>query len=118
MEGVQIRGRRLEGRVEPLHPPQPFDENTFGFPNRAFTGAELLGYVDYCGARARGTLDDRFEEKGARPLPDAHRYRGMRYGVLVGSIPLHVIEHASQIRQFLTTSGVKVQPMAGDGGFA
>ncbi len=41
----------------------------------------------------------------------------MLYGVIVGRMPLHVIEHASQIRQFLTASGVKVQPMPGDRGY-
>jgi hypothetical protein len=30
--------------------------------------------------------------------------------VIVGSIPLHVVEHASQIRQFLTAAGVTPQP--------
>lgn len=38
----------------------------------------------------------------------------MAYGVIVGSIPGHVIEHAAQIRQFLTTAGVKVRPLPGD----
>jgi hypothetical protein len=108
----------LAAEFEPWKPPQPFDENTYAFPNRVFTRAELLGYVDYCGTRARRTLDDLFEEKAARPLPDAHRYHGILYGVMVGSIPLHVIEHASQIRQFLSTAGVRVQPMPGDRGYA
>ena len=108
----------LSAEFEPWKPPQPFDENTYAFPNRVFTRAELLGYVDYCGTRARRTLDDVFEEKAAWPLPDAHRYHGVLYGVMVGSIPLHVIEHASQIRQFLTAAGVKVQPMPGDRGYA
>jgi hypothetical protein len=107
----------LAGEFEPWEPPQPFDENTYAFPSRVFTRAELLGYADYCGTRAHRTLGDDFEEKAARPLPIAHRYHGRLYGVLVGSIPLHVTEHASQIRQFLTTSGVKVQPMPGDRGY-
>jgi hypothetical protein len=42
----------------------------------------------------------------------------MLFGVIVGSLPLHVVEHACQIRQFLTTAGVKVQPMPGDRGHA
>jgi hypothetical protein len=41
----------------------------------------------------------------------------MLYGVIVGRMPLHVLEHASQIRQFLTAAGVKVQPMPGDRGY-
>ena len=108
----------LVAEFEPWSPPHPFDENTYAFPNRIFTRAELVSYVDYCGARAYRTLDDHFEEKAALSLPDAHRDHGMVYGVLVGSIPLHVIEHASQIRQFLTSEGVKVQPMPGDRGYA
>jgi hypothetical protein len=108
----------LTSEFETWSPTQPFDENTFAFPNRAFTRAELLGYVDYCRARARQTLEDHFEERAAWILPDVHRGHGTLYGVMVGSIPLHVIEHASQIRQFLTTAGVKVQPMPGDRGYA
>jgi hypothetical protein len=107
----------LAGEFEPWQPPQPFDENTYSFPNRVFTRAELLGYVDYCRARARRTLDDDFEEKAARSLLDAHRNHGVLYGEVVGGIPMHVIEHASQIRQFLTSSGVKVRPMPGDRGY-
>jgi hypothetical protein len=49
-----------------------------------------------------------------RPLPSTHRYAGTPYGEIVAGIPLHVVEHAAQIRQFLTRSGVKVQPMPGD----
>jgi DinB superfamily len=107
----------LVAEFELWEPPQPFDENTYAFPSRVFTKAELLVYVDYCRARTLRTLDDLFEAKADRPLPDAHRYRGTLYGVMVGSIPLHVIEHASQIRQFLTSEGVKVQSMPGDRGY-
>jgi hypothetical protein len=108
----------LAAEFEPWNPPHPFNDNTYAFPNRVFTRAELLGYVDYCGARAGRTLDDHFEEQAGWPLPEAHRDHGELYGVVVGAIPLHVIEHASQIRQFLTSSGVKVQPMPGDRGYA
>ena len=108
----------LSAEFEPWVPPQPFDENTYAFPNRMFTKAELLSYIDHCRGRVRRTLDVLTEEAAARPLPDAHRYRGMLYGVIVGSLPLHVVEHASQIRQFLTAAGTKVQPMPGDRGYA
>jgi hypothetical protein len=104
----------LSAEFKPWQPPQPFDDNTFAFPNRVFTKVELLGYVDYCRERARQTLEDDFEEMATRPLPDAHRGRGTLYGDMVGAIPLHVQEHASQIRQFLTAAGVKVRPMPGD----
>jgi hypothetical protein len=108
----------LTSEFETWTPPQPFDDNSYAFPNRVFTRDELLVYVDYCGDRARRTLVDRFEERAARPLPDAHRDHGTLFGVVVGGIPLHVIAHASQIRQFLTASGVKVRPMPGDLGYA
>ena len=108
----------LSAEFEPWEPPQPFDENTYAFPNRMFTKAELLGYIDYCRGRVRRTLDSLTEDAAARPLPTAHRYHGMLYGVIVGRMPLHVLEHASQIRQFLTAAGVKVQPMPGDRGYA
>jgi hypothetical protein len=102
----------LAGDFEPWQPPKPFDENTWSFPNRMFTRDELLGYVDYCRERVRRTLDALTEDAAAQPLPDTHRYRGTLYGVNVGSIPVHVVEHASQIRQFLTAAGVRLQPGA------
>jgi hypothetical protein len=108
----------LTGEFAPWEPPRPFDENTYAFPNRVFTRPELLGYVDWCRGRVRQTLDALSEEMAARPLPATHRYHGMLFGVLVGSTPLHVVEHASQIRQFLTAAGVHVQPMPGDRGSA
>ena len=58
------------------------------------------------------------EEMAARPFPSAHRYQGMLFGVIVGSLPLHVVEHASHIRQYLTAAGVRVRPMPGDRGYA
>jgi len=108
----------LTGEFEPWEPPQPFDDNTYAFPNRMFTKSELLGYVAWCRGRVRQTLDGLTEDSAARPLPDAHRYRGMLYAVIVGNMPLHLIEHASQIRQFLTAAGVEVRPMPGDRGYA
>jgi hypothetical protein len=104
----------LAGEFEPWAPPQPFDDNTYAFPNRRFTKPELLAYVDWCRGRVRETLDGLTDEMAARPLPRAHRYHGMLFAVIVGSMPLHVVEHAAQIRQFLTAAGVTVQPMPGD----
>ena len=44
------------------------------------------------------------EDAAARPRP-SHRYHGTLYGVIVGGILVRVVEHASQIRQFLTSAG-------------
>jgi hypothetical protein len=107
----------LSGEFEPWAPPPPFDENTFSFPNRVFTKSEVLGYVEWCRGRVRQRLETLTEELAARPLPPAHRYHGRVFGVFVGTMPLHIVEHASQIRQFLTASGIKVQPMPGDRGY-
>jgi hypothetical protein len=107
----------LTAEFEPWAPPEPFDDNTYAHPNRVFTKPELLGYISWCRARVRQALETLTEETAARPLPDAHRYHGMLFGLIVGGIPLHVVEHASQIRQFLTVAGVRVQPMPGDRGY-
>lgn len=107
----------LAAEFDPWQPPQPFDENTYAFPNRMFSRAELLDYLDYCRERVRTKLDTLTEDAAAEPLPPAHRKHGMLYGVVVGGMPLHIIEHASQIRQFLTAAGVRVQPMPGDRGY-
>ncbi len=108
----------LTGEFDAWTPPEPFDESTFSFPNRVFNRAELLGYVDYCRARVRRALEVLTEDDMARPLPDAHRNHDALYGEIVGSMPLHLVEHASQIRQFLSAAGVTVQPMPGDRGYA
>jgi hypothetical protein len=104
----------LTAEFEPWEPPPPFDENTFAYPNRVFDKTEILDFLDYCRHRVARTLDALDEAKAARQLPTAHRFHGREYGEVLGSIPLHVVEHASQIRQFLTSSGVSVQPMPGD----
>jgi hypothetical protein len=107
----------LGGDFEQWVPPAPFDENTYALPNRVFTRAELLGYVEWCRGRARQSCEALTDDMALRPLPGTHRYAGTPYGEIVAGIPLHVVEHASQIRQFLTSSGVKVQPMPGDRGY-
>jgi hypothetical protein len=99
----------LTGEFEPYSPPQPFDENTWSFPNRTFTKSELLGWIDWCRTQVRQTLDALTDEMALRPLPPVHRYAGTLFGVIVGSLPLHILEHATQIRQFLTAAGVKPQ---------
>jgi hypothetical protein len=45
------------GEFEPWAPPRPFDDNTYGFPNRRFSKPELLGYVDWCRGRVRQTVE-------------------------------------------------------------
>jgi hypothetical protein len=103
----------LSGELEPWGPVPPFDEHVWSWPARVFTRAELLGGIEHCRGRVSSTLVS-FADKASLPLPPAHRAHPTSYGVLVGSLPVHVTEHAAQIRQFLTTSGVTVQPVPGD----
>jgi hypothetical protein len=42
----------------------------------------------------------------------------MTYGVRIAGLALHVVEHAAQIREFLTAGGVRVRPMPGDCDYA
>src|SRR4051794_21952744 len=95
--------------LEPWQPPPPFDEHTWSSPNRVFTKPELLGYVDHCRQRVHDALDVLTQGKAGLPIPVAHRHHPI--GVLIGGLPLHVVEHAAQIRQFLTAAGVRVRPM-------
>lgn len=99
----------LTGGFERWEPPPPFDEREYVDPTRVFTRSEMLGYVDWCRGRVHQVLDSLTEERAARPLPSTHRYRGALFGVMIGGIPLHVVEHASQIRQFMTAAGVKAR---------
>ena len=92
----------LTGEFEPWQPPSPIgDFLLYADATRVFTKPELVGYLDLCRERVRQTLEALTDELSVRPLPDQHRYRGRLYGVLLGSIPPHVVEHATQIRQFI-----------------
>ncbi len=51
--GLSCLDYDLTGEFEPGAPPQPFDDNTYSFPNPMFTKPELLGYVDWCRGRVR-----------------------------------------------------------------
>lgn len=99
----------LSGGFGPWQPQPPFDEAVMVWPARVFTKLELLGYIGWCRGRVRQTLDGLTEDLAARPVPEeyGHRYHGTAYGLLIGRIPLHVVEHAAQIRQYLTTAGVQ-----------
>ena len=107
----------LTGGFGTWEPPEPFDETTFSFPNRVFAQSELEAYVSWCRRRVGETLETLTEETALLPLSGAHRMEGMQFGVLLGSIPLHVVEHASQVRQFLTAAAITVRPMPGDRGY-
>lgn len=86
-------------------PPPAFRDHVWGAPSRAHTKAELLGWVEVCRGRVRDTLASLTEDAAMRPLPDTHRHHPTPYGVMIGTIPQHVTEHAVQIRAFIAAAG-------------
>ena len=69
-----------------------------------WTQSEMLGYLDYCRTRVRDTLASMTDELAATPLPQAHRYRGQPHAWIITGAVGHTIEHAAQIRQFITAA--------------
>ena len=98
----------LNGEFGPWMPPPPFA----GHPHwrdlpslpTPWSQSEMLGYIDYCRQQANDTFARMTDEKGATPLPQAHRYGGQPYAWIISGIVVHTTEHASQIRQFITAS--------------
>jgi hypothetical protein len=72
----------------------------------AWSRSEILGYLDYCRQRVRDTLSDMTDERAATPLPRPHRYHGRPFAWELTALPLHTVEHASQIQQFTTAADV------------
>lgn len=98
----------ISGGFTQWRPPEPFGAQDGGrVVTRTFTKAELMEYVRWSRRRAQQVFGAITDEEAATPLPGTHRYRGQSYASLLASIPRHVTEHASQIRQFITAAGVK-----------
>ena len=66
----------------------------------------MLAYIGYCRQLVRNTLAGMTDEKAATPLPPAHRYRGQPHAWIITGLVGHTVEHASQIRQFITAAGI------------
>jgi hypothetical protein len=109
---LEVLDYDLAGEFLPWAPPPPFTGighwQITTLPS-AWSRAEMLGYIDYCRQRVRDTLSAMTDEKAATPLPPAHRYHGQPFAWILTGLPGHTIEHASQIRQFITTTGVVVR---------
>ena len=107
---LEVLDYDLAGEFVPWAPPPPFtgkahwrDLTTLPL---AWSRPQILGYIDHCRERVRDTLSEITDEKAATLLPRAHRYRGQPYAWIVTGLPGHTIEHASQIRQFITAADV------------
>ncbi len=96
----------LSGELSPWLPPPPF----LGHPHwrdlpslpEPWSKSQTVGYVDYCRGRVRNTLAETTDERAATPLPATHRHSPQPYARLITGCVGHTIEHAAQIRQFIT----------------
>jgi hypothetical protein len=107
---LEVLDYDLAGEFVPWAPPPPFTgkahwRDLTTLPS-AWSRPQILGYIDLCRQRMRDTLSEMTDAKAATPLPPAHRYRGQPYAWIVTGLPGHTIEHASQIRQFITAASV------------
>lgn len=107
---LEVLDYDLAGEFVPWAPPPPFNgkahwRDLTTLPS-AWSRSEMLRYVDYSRQRVRDTLSDMTDEMAATPLPPAHRDHGRPFAWELAGLPLHTVEHASQIRQFITTAGV------------
>ncbi len=107
---LEVLDYELNGEFGPWAPPPPFT----GHPHwrdltslpAAWSRSEMLGYVDYCRQRVRSTLAGMTDEKAATPLPPAHRYQGQPHAWIITGLLVHTTEHATQIRQCITATGM------------
>jgi hypothetical protein len=107
---LEVLDYDLSGEFVPWAPPPPFTGKAHWRELTtlpvAWSRSEMLGYVDYCRKRARDTMSEITDRKAETPLPPAHRDHGRPFAWQLAGLPLHVVEHASQIRQFITAAGV------------
>jgi hypothetical protein len=107
---LEVLDYDLAGEFVPWAPPPPFTGKSHWrdlttLPS-GWSQYEILTYVDFCRQRVLETLSDMTDEKAATPLPLAHRDHGRPFAWELAGLPLHTVEHASQIRQFITAAGV------------
>ena len=106
---LEVLDYDLNGESGAWSPPAPFA----GHPHwrdlpslpAAWSRSEMLGYIDYCRQQVRDALAAMTDEKAATPLPAAHRYGGQPHASIITGLVVHTTEHASQIRQFITSGG-------------
>jgi hypothetical protein len=65
-----------------------------------WTREEVTAYLAYCRQRVHDTLGELTDELAARPVGA----QAQPYASRLMRMPLHVVEHGSQIRQFLTSA--------------
>jgi len=105
---LEIVDYDLAGGLAPFSPPPPFTNKAhwrdLSLLPSAWSQSDLLGYIDELRRRVNDALSVMTDEKASTPLPATHRYKGQPFAWLLTEIPLHTVEHAAQIRQFITTA--------------
>src|SRR5262249_49746334 len=104
---LEVLDYDLTGEFGSWAPPPPFAGNPHWLLTSLpapWTRSEMLGYLDYCRQRVRDTLAGMTDEKAATLLPQAHRYSGQPHAWTITGAVGHTIEHAVQIRQFITAA--------------
>ena len=102
---LEVLDANLAGAFEPWTPWPGFGGRTGQDTTRLaepWSRAELLGYTDYCRQRVVDTLQELSDEKAATPIGARAQPYAQRLIDKLG----HLIEHGSQIRQFITAAGV------------
>lgn len=93
----------LSGNSADFVPPPPFTLNELDpaglLPERVYTRAELLAYLDHGRARCRATLQSLSEERAFQMLP--MRWGEMPFAGLILDTMRHVQEHAAQLNLYL-----------------
>lgn len=105
---LEVADYDLTGDLTPFSAPPPFTDKAHwrdlaALP-RAWSQAELLAYIDELRRRVHDALSAMTDEKASTPLAATHRHSGQSFAWLVTSIPMHTVEHAAQIQQFITDS--------------
>jgi len=76
------------------------------FPNVHYSKAQLLGYAEYCRARARAVLATVTDAQLSSVLPGRHPHHGKTFGSLLDINLQHVREHGGRLADFVASGGV------------
>ena len=101
---LNILDANLTAHFVPWEPWPPFGGRTgddITTLTRPWSRDKLLGYTDYCRQRVVDALKELTDERAATRIGRS----GQLYAERVIGKMCHVVEHASQIRQFITAAG-------------